>query len=201
MIKSTSTSELEEADVDAVIKLNRYFCGMHSLSHFADKAVSSGLASEKEILGEEGAPILNPSFRQKNESAAARLVRTLSKAVSRGGDEKSGIHGKAKVFLGPMLKERYGLNSIPIKNYLGSRFNILFSNAAYIYGLRKELEELLRMYPTNQLIQSALKDIQNKVIMAGVHTLAKVHKTVIGPLTRALEDKNIGLVEINDIYQ
>ena len=201
LVRETSTSELEEEDLTAVIKLNRYFCGYHSLAHFADKAVSSGLAAEKEILGEEGAPILNPSFKQKNESAAARLVRTLSKAISRGGDEKSGIHAKAKTFLSPMLKERYNLNVIPIKNYLGSRFNILFSNAAYIYVMRKELTELFETYDTNQLLLSVKKDIQNKVILSGVQTLAMIHKTVIGPLTRALDRKENGIIEMNAIYK
>ena len=201
MIRNTSTSEIEAADLDLFIQLDTHFCKMHVLSHFADDAVSSGLAAEKEFFGGEGAPILNPSFRQKKESAAARLVRTLSKAVSRGGDERNGIHGKAKTFLAPMLKERYGLNSIPIKNYIGSRFNILFANAAYIYGLRKELTELFEISATNQLLLSVRKDIKERGILSAVHVLAKIHKTIIGPLTRFLEKKANGVPEINALFE
>lgn len=107
MIQSTQLSEMEEADVEAVIKLDRFFCHMHSLTHFAQTAVSCGLEAEKLICGEAGAPIHNPAFRQKNESGAARLIRELSKAVGRGGDERNGIYGKAKTHLEPILKARY----------------------------------------------------------------------------------------------
>ena len=109
---------------------------MKETAHYADNAVESGLAAEKAIVGPAGVPILNPAFQNAKESGAARLVRTASKALSRGGDEKNGMYREAITALRPVLKERYGALSLPIANYRGNRFNILFTNAASIYCLR-----------------------------------------------------------------
>ena len=42
-----------------------------------------------------------------------------------GADEKNGAHGKASLFLKPIVKERFGFKSVPITPFRGHRFNIL----------------------------------------------------------------------------
>ena len=50
--------------VAAVVKLDTFFCGMHSFAHFADFSVAAGLEAEKAIVGGDGVPILNPQFKK-----------------------------------------------------------------------------------------------------------------------------------------
>ena len=59
---------------------------------------------EKGFFGDP--PIHDPSFKRSGESAAARLVRTVSKAFSWRGDEKSGVYGPFNIFVKDYLKDK-----------------------------------------------------------------------------------------------
>lgn len=120
--------ELNGEENMVLIRLNNFFCGLHSLVHFAEVTDKSGAAAEHAHYGGLEVPILNPQYRQAGESGAARTVRTVCKAFSRGGDEKSGVFGKAISFLKPILKEEFNVISLPLTPYRGSRFSILFHN-------------------------------------------------------------------------
>ena len=105
----------------------------------------ASLVAERAIFGVGGVPIYNPQFQNASESGTARLVRTASKALSRGGDERNGIYRKALTHLRPVLKEKYNTMSLPISNYVGNRFNILFTNSVFLYCLRNQIKELLEL--------------------------------------------------------
>ena len=198
IVRQSRPEEMGDEDVEALLKMNHFFCGLHSLVHLAENAVQAGEAAEKAIVGEAGIPSLNPAFQKKGESAAARLIREGSKALSRGGDEKNGIYRQAFTFLRPVLKERYGALSLPIVNYRGNRFNILFTNSVAVYCLRNQLKELLSI-SENPLIKSVSKGLNNDVVLAGVHALAKVAKSITGPFWRVMETKSINIVQMNQI--
>ena len=173
---------------------------MHSLVHFADNAVQASLVAEKAICGEGGVGIFNPQFQKATESSVARLVRTASKALSRGGDERSGIYRKTITHLRPLLKEKYNCLSLPISNYLGNRFNIIFKNSVYLYCLREPIKELLAITQTNQLLKSVLSDYNKEVIKAELKVFAMINKTITGPFWCSLERKDIDLVGMNAIF-
>ncbi|WAR31188.1 hypothetical protein MAR_033730 [Mya arenaria] len=109
--------------------LNNFFCGLHALVNYAETSQKCMSEVEKEIY-DDAPPITDSSFRQQNEPGTCRLVRTASKAFGEGsgGDQKSGCQGPFQTFVEDFLKEK-NLNSVPLKSYRGSRFNILFSNA------------------------------------------------------------------------
>jgi hypothetical protein len=140
-----SPGGLQGGDGVLVIKLSNYFCGIHSLVHYAECADKAGSEAEKGHFEGSAAPIFNPQFQVSGESGAARLVRTTCKALARGADEKSGIYAKAVPFLRPILKEKFSARSFPLTPYRGNRFNIMFHNASIIYCLHDPFIELLLM--------------------------------------------------------
>ena len=68
--------------------LNNFFCALHALVHISETASSCLETVEKGFFGEP--PIYDATFKRSGESATARLVRTVSKAFSCGGDEQEG---------------------------------------------------------------------------------------------------------------
>ena len=195
MLRAVREADLEGEDVEVIVKLNTFFCGMHNLVHFADNAVQASLVAEKAICGEGGVPIYNPQFQNTSESGTARLVRTASKALSRGGEKR-----KALTHLRPVLKEKYNTMSLPISNYVGNRFNILFTNSVFLYCLRNQIKELLEFCQTNQLLKSVLSDFNKDVVITILKVFGIADKAIFGPYWRALESKEIDLVGMNRIY-
>ena len=83
ILPALKEAEAEEEDLDdderaIVVRLNNFFCGLHSLVHYAEVADKTALAIEENHYGaKENIPILIPAFRQAGESGAARTVRQL----------------------------------------------------------------------------------------------------------------------------
>ena len=82
---------LDAAQKESVGKLLNFFCGLHSLVHFAETSSKALVKVENEIFN-NSIPIKDPSFKKSSESGTTRLVRTACKAFARGADEKSGCH-------------------------------------------------------------------------------------------------------------
>ena len=134
-----SAAELEPEDERLVVKLQKFYCGIHHLVHFAD--VMSVAANQAELAEFDGKPPAHKSsFKNAKEATGVSLVRKVSKAVGPGADEKSGCHGKAKIYLQAALK-KFDATSFPITSFRGHRFNVLGFNSEYVYCLRKELTE------------------------------------------------------------
>ena len=58
------------------------------------------------------------------ESGITRLVRTVCKSVQGRGCEKPGWFMSFSTY----LKDEFGMESVPLKQSLGNRCNILFAN-------------------------------------------------------------------------
>ena len=133
-------AELDEDEQEVVVRLNNFFCGLHSLVHYAEVADKAALALEENHYGgKENIPILNPAFRQAGESGAARTVRLICKSLSRGGDEKSGVYDKAVTYFRAILQEEFGTKTLPFTQYLRNRFSIFFHNCSVTYCLYDHL--------------------------------------------------------------
>ena len=168
---------MSDAEKSSVTKLNNFYCSLHVLVH----AATSCLLEAERGLFESCAPIYDATFRKINESRCLRLIRTVCKAFSCGGDEKSGAHGPFSIYVKRFLKEK-GLHSLQIERFRGNRFNILFSNAAGVYYLISKLKEFLQGNDTNRLLKSVKSDINKHEYVAGCKALGLIAFLITVPL-------------------
>ena len=176
-----------------------FFCGLHSLVHFAE-AASKTLCELDQGGFDQEPPIHDPRFRKATESGTARLIRTASNALGRGGNAKCGKYGDFKEVVAEFLKES-GLRSLPIQPYHGNRFNILFENAVSLFFLHEHIEKFLQDHQSNGLLQSVLHDLKTPEYLAGVKALGLISRLVTSPLWRLLEAKDIHIFRMNKHYK
>ena len=104
-----------------MVKIWNFYCTLHHLVHFAD--VMASAAYEAEMAEFDGEPPRHPSsFIKGKEASAVAMVYRACKMFAPGAGEKNGAHGKASLFLKPIVKECFGLNSVPITPFRGHRF-------------------------------------------------------------------------------
>ena len=108
-------NELSDTEKIETSRLLNFFCGLHTLVHFAETASAALLESDKGFFGEV-APIHDRSFKNSKEPGACRLARTSSRAFARGCDEKSGRFGEFNVFVEQFLKT-HKYHSLPLEPY------------------------------------------------------------------------------------
>ena len=191
-------SSMSNEDQTAVSQLMNFFCGLHSLVHFAEAAPKALIQTENASFDEK-APILDKRFLKSSESGTLRLVRTASKALARGADEKSGKYMEFKLYLSEFLKE-HGFYSLPLQPFRGNRFNILFENAASVFFLSEHMTEFLTGLQTNNLLKSVLFDLKVPLLLAGTKALGLVSRLITVPLWCLIEDKQMHILEMNLVY-
>ena len=166
----------------SVEKLGNFFCGLHALVHLAEVASKSLLETQKAFFNEdEGTPFFDRSFAKISEPGTTRVVRTVCKATSYGGDEKSGCHSNFMEYVRPWLTSE-GFTRLPIEPFRGNRFNILFKNAASVYFLEEKLSTFLEGYAVNKLLKAVQYDMKVPEYMAGCKALGLVSYLVTIPL-------------------
>jgi len=90
---------------------------------------SSFLIETENGFFENKPPIFDRNALKLSESGTLRLIRTASKALARGTDEKSGKYCDFKMYSKDFLQEN-GYYTLPLQPFRGNRFNLLFENAA-----------------------------------------------------------------------
>ena len=96
--------------------MNNFFCGLHYLVGLADTAEAT-LKLWESIEGE------TPG----TSSGTQRLIRTACKAFHSRGCEKSGCSVHFRTYL-----RSQGVSKIPMADFRGNRFNIIFYDGAEI---------------------------------------------------------------------
>ena len=178
-------------------KLHNFFCGLHALVNYAEATSKSLKESEKQMF--DGNTPTHDTGYKSDESGVCRLVRTATKCFGEGsgGDEKSGCQGPFRTYIGNFLTEKK-LNS---KAFMGSRFSILFSNAASVFFLHEQMIAFLENVGcTNKLQKSILFDLKIPEFIAGTKALALICKFITSPLWCVLEDKSVSLSDMNEKY-
>ncbi|WAQ97797.1 LOW QUALITY PROTEIN: hypothetical protein MAR_022170 [Mya arenaria] len=108
-------NDLDENESRTVSAFSIFFCGLHSLVHIAETSNKSLLNAEKGIFGENNVPTPDHgSFKHVTESGTTRLLPKLF--LLKGMKSRAAIRG--------FLENK--LHSLPLKQFRGSRFNILF---------------------------------------------------------------------------
>ena len=191
--------EFSPAERASLETLCNFFCGLHALVNFATATQAAVTEAEKGLFDGEP-PIFQSSFRKVSEPGSCRLVRTASKAFAAGGDDKSGCFGPFRRYVTPFLKQKK-LYSVPLVPYRGSRFNILFENAACVFFLAEQMTSFLEGYGThNQLLKAVLHDLKTREYLAGVKALGLISRLVTSPLWLVLEDKSVHILDMNVYY-
>ncbi|XP_053405011.1 uncharacterized protein LOC128558821 [Mercenaria mercenaria] len=189
---------LSEENQTAVSQLLNFFCGLHSLVHFAEVSNRAVLEVQKGFF-EDLPPIYDKKFLKSSESGTLRLVRTACKALARGGDEKSGKFAEFKLYSKDFLKEN-GLMCIPLQDFHGNRFNVLFESAASLFFLKNTATDYLKGNLSNNLLKAVYHDINVPEYMAGCKALGLISRLVTGPLWCLLEDRSIHVLDMNKHY-
>jgi len=189
---------LDDAGRASLNKLLNFFCGLHSLIHFAETSNVSMLKVEKELFEGES-PIEDKSMIKPSEAGTSRLIRTACKAFARGADEKSGCHIQFVTYVQDFLKEKKQ-RTLKLVPYRGNRFNILFHNAAQVYMLHRHMTTFLEGYSLNRLTKSVLHDLKQPVYIAGCKALGLMCVLVCTPFWNILEDKSISMMDMNVHY-
>ena len=108
------------------LKFN-FFCGLHSLVHFAETSNKSLIQVEDEFFDGDS-PIHDKSFAKQTESGACRLGRTACKAFARGADEKNGCHIQFVTYISDFLKEN---------KYTSYEYSIRMDNGTILKAFEK----------------------------------------------------------------
>lgn len=189
---------LTEKEQLEVAKMNNFFCGMHFMVAMADQADKTLKEWEKVQFGAEkvGAAAL-PENATGPESGTIRLVRTMCKAMEKHGSEQVGCSLPFSEYL-----KTQGIKKVPLSSFKGNRFNIVFHNAAGVYFLNEHARVFLEsIYGTeNRLLQAVSADVKVKEYVAATRALGVINKMITVPLWRVIEDKTLGILDMNAKY-
>ncbi|KAK6196440.1 hypothetical protein SNE40_001665 [Patella caerulea] len=195
---------LTESEQDSYSSMNNFYCGLHLLVNMAETAQKMLLTVEKEELEKPGISESGETskFVSAGESVSVRMIRTITKCLARGGDEKSGCYKDFKSFILGKEKEEEYMYSGPSKHRLlvpfrGNRFNILFYDAEAVFYLSKYIIEF---FSANLLHKAVFFDIKETYYIAACKSLGLCSKFIMSPLWRIIES-NVSVQEISDTYQ
>ena len=126
--------------------VNEFFCGLHFLVGLADQAEICLKIWENIIFKGQNVGSLLHGWYSNGELSTLHLIRTVCKYVQYRGCEKSGRMVTFEIFM-----EERNITRLPIYQFLGNRFNILFLNGAGVYFLFDHLINFLIKLTTDCL--------------------------------------------------
>ena len=160
--------------------ISSFFCKMHIFVNMANEVDKCLSIFEKTVS--EGK---NPFAFDWKESGGARLTRSVSKALTMGGCEKSGVGGHFSTF----LKDRDKKNHLI--SFRGHRFNHLFCVAGAVYHHRHDIMAFLDTWSDpNDLLKSVAFDIREPAFCSSIRALGIIDKLITGPFWRLIESVN-----------
>ena len=119
-------------------------------------------------------------------------MRTACKALTSRGCAKSGANSQWESFLTDISEINH------LVTFVGSRFNIVFKNAASLFYHRVHLKDFLSLIPDPNLLLKSIKfDIDEPVYLAGIRALGIIDKVITGPFWRLLERKGTSNLDTN----
>lgn len=167
--------------------MNNFFCGLHYVVGLAECADTTLKLWEAHSAEESS-----------NSSHIERLIRTSCKAFHHRGSQQC---GSSVMFRSYLRKE--GVYKIPLAQYVGNRFNIIFYDGAGVYYLRKHMEAFIEKVhgkEANRLLQAVLADLKNPANIAGCRALGLIDKLVTGPLWRKLQESSASVLQLSAVY-
>ncbi|CAG2215596.1 unnamed protein product [Mytilus edulis] len=169
--------------------INEFRCAVHPVLQFAD-------ICQKEIMKFES----NIGFcaasdsKSSSDSKTLTLLRFVSKLFYKDG---SGDPLYASIY----MKDK-GIKSIPVMNFRGNRFNVLFFNAAGTFYLASHLVQYFEnskstLNFTHRYILKALKDDR---ILAICRALGIISKIITEPYLNRASDESSTALSMGNVY-
>jgi hypothetical protein len=134
-MKSTNIAESVGKPSDT--EMRQCKCSVHPLLQFAELCDKEIRSVEKDISTELG----NVPATSKGESITHNLIRNISKLFFKDG---SGDPLMTRTYLA-----EHGIPNLPVVNFRGNRFNVLFHNAAETYVLAETTLQYLQETKTS----------------------------------------------------
>ncbi|CAL4110248.1 unnamed protein product, partial [Meganyctiphanes norvegica] len=154
-----------------------FFCKMHIFVNMATEVDKCLTILETNICSGN-----NPYSFDRKESGASRLTRTVSKALTMHGCEKSGVGFH---FL-TQLQEKNAKNKLI--TFRGHRFNHLFYASGATYHHLEDIRNFLDTWPDpNELSKSISFDICEKAYISSLRALGIIDKVITGPFWRIIK--------------
>ena len=170
-------------------EINDFKCAVHPLLQFAEVCLKdiSKIEKEKDVKFEA----------IRNESNTHFLLRCISKLFYKDG---SGDPLLTATFL---LNKIEGLKKIPILNFRGNRFNVLFFNAAGTYILMEHVIEYLVTSKSslNFMQNFILESLKDQTIIALLRALGILSKTITEPYWQFVQTSGVSAIEMGSVYQ
>lgn len=188
--------DLSDDERDQMTRMNNFFCGLHFLVGLAE-------CTEETIKIWEASALENAESSQSTASVGGssgtqRLIRTACKAFHKRGSQQCGSSTLFRSYL-----RQHGVFKIPLAQFVGNRFNIVFYDGAGIYFLKDHIVKFIKSIhgkQANRLLGSVLKDIENDVFLSGSRALGLVDKVVTGPLWRKLQESGCSVIDMSFTY-
>ena len=92
---------------------------------------------------------------------------------------------------------------MPLAQFVGNRFNILFYDSAGVFYLRTHIEKFIESAHGNNanlLLKSVLRDLKNPLFISGCRALGLVDKVITGPLWRKIQESSISVLQMGTVY-
>ena len=181
--------DMSEIERQQLTRMNNFFCGLHyivGLAECTDEALKLWEAASEDT---------------ENVSASSgtqRLIRTACKAFHHRGSQKAGSSALFRSYL-----QKQNIHHLPLANFIGNRFNILFYDGVGVYYLRDLMIKFIESthgWQANLLLQSVLRDLKNPTLIAGCRGLGLIDKIVTGPLWRKLSESSNSVLEMSSTY-
>ena len=184
-VNNILSEEICEGDVNKMP--NSFKCAVHPLLQFSDVCTKKIFAIEKEkhVKIESN----------KNESVTHLLLRCVSKLFYKDGSGDP-------LLTTAYLKNAIGIKNIPIMNFNGNRFNLLFHNAAGTFFLHKHITSYLTNSKTSlNFIQNFIVTaLQSHTILCILRALGIICKTVTQPYWDYAQSGVCSAIEMGSIY-
>ena len=184
-------NDLSKEEVGKVSKMHNFFCALHLLVGMADTASASILKFES--LTRDASP--ESTQMSSSEAGTVELIRMCAKALSRGGDEKSGCYQPWKTFI-----EDKG-DKVLFITFRGTRFNILFYIAQVMFYHWDSVKDFLSNVhgTTNRLLQAIATSLDSPLYRSCCRVLGLLGKLITSPFWRIVEEcKHV--LDLNDHY-
>ena len=179
--------EMSPEEQSSVSRINNFFCALHLLVGMAD--TSSSCIFKFEQLCEKSPENV------RHESGTVELIRMCAKALSRGGDEKSGCYQQWKTYI-------EGKNDkVLFINFRGTRFNVLFYIAQVTFYHWDAVKDFLVSAhgTSNRLLQSIVQSLDCDIYRSCCRVLGLLAKLVTSPFWRIVEGAK-HVLDLNDQY-
>ena len=179
---------MTDVEREQLTRMYNLFCGLHYIVGLADSAEECLKLWEAHSTGNESC----------SSSGTQRLIRTACKALHHRGSQQCGSSVLFRTYL-----RKHNIHKIPLAQFVGNRFNVLFYDAAGVYYLRSYMTDFIKSVhgsQSNRLLKAVKTDFEEPLHVAGCRALGLIDKIVTGPLWRQLQESASSILKMGDIY-